>query len=566
MSSNDITNGYIYDLDEGLLHSLKLLSFDITTFETVESKNESTISPKVTPKTIDYYKSDLHRYNLKRAQRNLPPINEEEFENILETQSIESLSGSEEESDDNLEDETDNNQQELKVDSLIKNLEKMEIKENESYKSHLNTRSPFLLFASSMITNESAIGVYKITFNEDNINDPLNTLQNSQRINNAKSAIFMIGGGHFAGAIISHERKPNSTKASKLDRVNLIESKTFHRYTTRRKQGGAQSASDKTRGKAISTGSSIRRYNEKALMEEVRELLSRWAQLLNECEAIYIRANGPTNKKVLIGYENSPLRADDKRIHKIPFSTQRASLSEVKRSWVELTHLKVVEIPKVVVASENETKQKEIGEKTERSKEDKRSNDISNEIMPHFKKQKAPKFLKWVSDNSIDVNTFQINSDESLNNTPTFLHYASSHGLSHMIHVLLVNLKASPLVKNYAGRYPAEVGTPASKKAFQIARFNLGEEFCDWEEAKVGIPKSKEQFEEEDRIIEDAARAEKKNLLRSQIDAKTTTNTAQSQMNLDRNFAGLSDDQKTKIMREQRARAAEARMKQKCIT
>ncbi|KAI5952437.1 hypothetical protein KGF54_003304 [Candida jiufengensis] len=563
MTVNDISNNYIYNLDDDLLNSLKLLSFDLTTFENVEPTIKDTPNTSKSSKDIMiYYKSDLHRYNLKREQKNLPAINEEEFENLLETQSIESLSGSDYDTENESEDEINNTEQEQKVNTLIKNLEKAEINENESFKSHLNTKSPFVLFGSSMISDEKAIGIYKSIFNETYINNPLEYLKENQRTSNSKSAIFMIGGGHFAGAIISHEKNSNSGKSSKIDQVNVIESKTFHRYTTRRKQGGAQSASDNSRGKAISAGSSIRRYNEKALMEEVRELLSKWRDHLNECSTIYIRANGPTNKKVLIGYEGSPIKADDKRIQKIPFSTQRASLSEVKRSWVELSHFKLVDLPKVIPPSEKDKKPKESNVATETSDADKKINDKSNEIMPFFKKQKAPKFIKWVNDNKIDVNTFVINSEELLNNTPTFLHYASANGLSHMIQVLLINLKASPLVENYAGRYPAELGNQTSKRAFQIARHKLGDDYCNWELAKVGVAKSKEEFDEEDKKAEEIASLEKKKLLESQAESKNPIEKHRS-INLNQNSSGLNDDQRARIMREQRARAAEARLGKK---
>ncbi len=66
-------------------------------------------------------------------------------------------------------------------------------------------------------------------------------------------AVLMCSGGHFAGAVFDGEQ--------------AVVSKTFHRYTTRRKQGGAQSANDQAKGKARSGGAMIRRYNERALQQ-----------------------------------------------------------------------------------------------------------------------------------------------------------------------------------------------------------------------------------------------------------------------------------------------------------
>ena len=71
--------------------------------------------------------------------------------------------------------------------------------------------------------------------------------------------------------------------------------KTFHRYTTRRKQGGAQSSNDKSKGKANSAGAGIRRYNEQALDEEIQELLKDWKSFILNSSRVFIRA--PVNSK-----------------------------------------------------------------------------------------------------------------------------------------------------------------------------------------------------------------------------------------------------------------------------
>ena len=69
-------------------------------------------------------------------------------------------------------------------------------------------------------------------------------------------AVFMLGGGHFAGAVFRG--------------AEAVLHKTFHCYTVRAKQGGSQGASDSTRGHAKSAGASLRRYNEQALVQHVQ--------------------------------------------------------------------------------------------------------------------------------------------------------------------------------------------------------------------------------------------------------------------------------------------------------
>lgn len=56
--------------------------------------------------------------------------------------------------------------------------------------------------------------------------------------------------GHFAAAVF------------RLHDAKCIEHKSFHRYTTRKKQGGAQSSLDNSKGKAKSAGAAMRRQNE----------------------------------------------------------------------------------------------------------------------------------------------------------------------------------------------------------------------------------------------------------------------------------------------------------------
>src|SRR5207237_564942 len=94
--------------------------------------------------------------------------------------------------------------------------------------------------------------------------------------------LCMIGGGHFAAMVVSLAPKKSKHSAGPLNREAIVLAhKTFHRYTTRRKQGGSQSANDNAKGAAHSAGASIRRYNEQALVEDVRELLKDWKALID---------------------------------------------------------------------------------------------------------------------------------------------------------------------------------------------------------------------------------------------------------------------------------------------
>lgn len=584
MSQPERKSLYIYDIESSVKDSLELMYFSSLTQESVQPITE-TQEPKekiAIHKDNDYFKSDLHRYNLKRLLNNLPELTEEEFEDLLEKQSIESLSGSEGEEEEEDDDQDDNT--ELRLQALMNNVSIQANTNNneEGTVSFLNTKTPFIMFKSLKLPQDKVFGAYKSLFNEKELlSDPLQRLKEKSKEKNSKSALLMIGGGHFAAAIISHVPKSTKGNAANMKEslleqsVQVLASKTFHRYTTRRKQGGSQSASDNSRGKANSAGSSIRRYNEQALIKEVRELLEQWRGHLNECSTIFIRANGPGTRKILVGYEGAPLTANDSRVRNFPFTTRRATASELKRAWVELTYMKILDLPKVNEKAKKKL-EKEVLPTIAKQKEvvPESPNDIhTNEITTLIRKQKAPKLLAYLKSNSIDPNTFQLTPANKYANTPTMLHFASNNGLSHMIYILINNVKADPTLENQSGRCAYEVATDEqTKRAFQIARFKLGEEFCDWTKSKVGPATSKEAFDEIDEKEKERLRLEKKSLIQEELDKKIekvgrkpkfSANglvVGGSSNNLN-DFTGLSDQQKMRLMREQRARAAEARLK-----
>jgi len=133
-------------------------------------------------------------------------------------------------------------------------------------------------------------------------------------------AILMISGGYFAGAIFEGHK-------------NLAH-KTIRRYTTRRKQGGSQSAKDKQGKNIQSAGAMIRRANEKKLREEIHEIMTiEWKTMLQACNLIFMFAPG-SNKTYFVNLDGALpglLDKQDPRIHSVPFTTRRPTLVEIKR-------------------------------------------------------------------------------------------------------------------------------------------------------------------------------------------------------------------------------------------
>ncbi|CCH42358.1 Ankyrin repeat-containing protein [Wickerhamomyces ciferrii] len=592
---------FVYNLSDKLLDSLQLMYFDSSTTQEVLpqklttealSKHDEQSSKEVSPgprpvKDKEYYKSDLHRFNLKRDMKGLPRLTEEQFEELAGDLD-ESISGSD--SSDTETDEEDElyESKKDKIDTLfeknVQQLQDLKLQESDSIVSHLATRSPYILFRSSLLKEDQLFGIYKSLFSLKQLESPLEALKEWKSSKPRKSALLMIGGGHFAGAIINHQ--PKSTKGNAVkpgenileQSVDLVVNKSFHRYTTRRKQGGSQSASDNAHGKANSAGSSLRRANEIALQNEVRLLLQSWKKELDECESIFIRANGSSNRNIIIGYENAVLQNNDERLRSFPFTTKRATTSELKKAWVNLTYLNLTERPKI---DDKKLKQKQQQEQIEQSKiqklketKAKSPQEIhTTELISFLKKSRGPVLITYLKKNKLDFN-FTLEPKNEYFTTPTLLHFASSHGIKNLIPILIKTAKADPTIQNSNGKTPYDLSAnKQTRQAFQITRYEIGEDKgIDWELAHVGKAISREEVEKlesEEKLKEES---DKQNLIKEELAKKEEILEQNKKNGVSKQLGGvsmnqvninsLSDDQRMRLMREQRARAAEARFKQ----
>ncbi|WFD42744.1 hypothetical protein MPSI1_001393 [Malassezia psittaci] len=178
---------------------------------------------------------------------------------------------------------------------------------------------------------------------------------------------LMMGGGHFAAAVValnmyeqplSERAKNRGTKQQRG--VVVVAHKTFHRYTTRRKQGGAQSAHDTSGRHAKSAGANLRRYGEAQLKNDIHTLLSQpgWRALIEESEHVWVRAGMRAASGVLWHWPSgtSPLDAPyhDGTLSHIPIATQRPTLSEIMRCFFELTRVKLAHLTTEQLAEQDD--------------------------------------------------------------------------------------------------------------------------------------------------------------------------------------------------------------------
>lgn len=79
----------------------------------------------------------------------------------------------------------------------------------------------------------------------------------------------------------------------------------------------------------------MRRYNEAALEQEIRDLLASWSGYMEEAAAIFIRTP-KYSKGVFMGGKGALFSKDDPRLRPIPFTTRRPTLKEVKSVHAKL--------------------------------------------------------------------------------------------------------------------------------------------------------------------------------------------------------------------------------------
>lgn len=301
-----------------------------------------------------HFRSDWHRYNVKMRLNGGNPIAETTFAQLVDGLE-DSISGSASSSDEDESEDSDT------VNALVTKTKRQARSSSPESISHFAPHTALSWFHSPPSTQ---IGIYRALFS--NPKDGSSHLSNLKAMQNGGHdgrtwAMFMVAGGHFAGAIVrvstpdqNDEADDIKTKKTLKHDTEVLRHKTFHRYTTRRKQGGSQSLNDNAKGNAKSAGAQLRRYGEQALREDIRNLLLEWTEDINDCERIWIRASG-SNRKIFMDYEGAVILKGDERLRTFPFPTRRPTQSELSRCLVELTKVKVSHLTEDALRAQDET-------------------------------------------------------------------------------------------------------------------------------------------------------------------------------------------------------------------
>ncbi|KAM6934330.1 tRNA endonuclease ANKZF1 [Xenentodon cancila] len=250
----------------------------------------------------EHYKLDWHRFNLRQKMAGLPPLTAEEFERKTGAGDLSSISGS---GSDSEEEDFDSDSRE--AGSRATGAAESQLTAGRLYGKVFfqNSAGEYLSFYRCVLHGKS-----------DDVHDAVSSL----KALNKKTVwiILMTGGGHFAGAVFEGKQ--------------VLQHKTFHRYTVRAKRGTAQGLRDSQNRSHMpkSAGAALRRHNEAALVKDIQDLLVTWAEHLNEASAVFLRSPS-YNRGIFFGGSSPPLNKKDPRIRTLPFATRRATFREVQR-------------------------------------------------------------------------------------------------------------------------------------------------------------------------------------------------------------------------------------------
>nr|POE59317.1 vms1 like [Quercus suber] len=593
-----------------------------------------------------HVRSDLHGFNIKQKLRAQKPVTESEFERLVGDLD-ESISGSETEDTDEEDDPVNASKpKDTTLSALLKRQAKItdgDADDAPAKRKQGSGKPPLLWFASSKLPSNTSLGVYRAIFSADEQAEETHLVETVQRKQlaakpppppQAKQKVFddgeedggvpisvsslpknmstsephyflcMIGGGHFAAMLVSLAPKLTKKFGVEDRSATVIAHKTFHRYTTRRKQGGSQSSNDNSKGNAHSAGAGIRRYNESALEQEVRDLLTEWKSWIETSQLLFVRATGSTNRRTLFGpYDGQVLDHRDDRIRGFPFNTRRATQSELMRAFIELTRVKISTVDEAALAKQAEeaaaaaaaaaalkaestnNNKHSTSKPVKLSKAEEEAALHTTQIQALIRRSKAPGLVTYLQSNGL-ASGFHFFPTEANHHAPTPLHLAASSNSPACVSSLLLKVNVDPSIRSEEGKSAFDIaGDRPTRDAFRLARSQLGESRWQWDAA--GVPSALSQAEvdartareKEDVAAEAAAEKQRRDAEAERLRKKDADENAGKKVAkfgkghvMDRpkmtaeetrmeQARGMTDEMRTRLEREKRARAAEERMK-----
>lgn len=178
--------------------------------------------------------------------------------------------------------------------------------------------------------------------------------------------------------------------------------------------------------------------------------------------------------------------------------------------------------------------------------------------------------------------SFRFYPPSANHHAPTPLHLAAAQGIAPLVTGLLTRASADPTLRSEEGKTPFELASDRpTRDAFRVARGLLGEETWDWDAAGVPSALSKEEVdkrEERERKEKEAQERKGRAAEEEKLKAQRVQTTAGQQTGKKGVLAelalkktaqerredesrGLTPEQRARLERERRARAAEERIR-----
>ncbi|KAJ3706690.1 hypothetical protein LUZ61_010395 [Rhynchospora tenuis] len=291
-----------------------------------------------------HFKSDLHRLNVKLSSAGKKCVKEEDLQGLdtendsfFETLEVSSISGSEDESEE--EEYVRDQRLARKHRDLFK--QKLYFRLNSGdkvsvWRCLLLNESEEISQSSDDKRAEETEVTNKIGQNE--LISRIKQLISEPRDKTCIRIVLLARGGHFAGCV--------------FDGKSILDHKTFHRYVVRAKAGKKQSSKDASGKIAHSAGSSIRRHNEAALRREVQDLVLSWKPYFDMCKCILMHA--PSRNRQLFDGEKIKSILQGCTIQNVPLTVRRPTFKEAKRVYNHLSEVNFETERDIVSPGDNE--------------------------------------------------------------------------------------------------------------------------------------------------------------------------------------------------------------------
>ncbi|KAH7434578.1 hypothetical protein KP509_06G024000 [Ceratopteris richardii] len=500
-----------------------------------------------------HFKSDLHRFNVKRKLIGKDPLSEELFEihaagQIQKEDDVSSISGSDEEDSDSCNE------------GEVPHSKAFSASNVQTYISVIlqSSKEIVTFFKCVVLKDNERLGRHDLgtgdTVGEEELLQRLKKFvcKENPPEGNSLWLILLLRGGHFAGCVFDSKNG------------SILAHKTYHRYVVRARAGGKQSTRDGTGRAPKSAGASLRRHNEASLQKEVRELLLSWKSYFEAASCIFVHAPS-RNSSALFGGDGSPLNWNDGRVRRIPLTTRRPTFKEAKRIFNELntiTYEKVDNSSNALNFRENPLQEA----------------DADNKMEAAVQKAEDASELISCLDESLETSNSHIDSAATNAKTEIIsspLHDAARSGQVDLV-LELLRSDANPCIKDSRGRTPYDIA--ADKETRNVFRRFMASnlELWDWHAANVPSPltdemeaaKAAKQAEKDAKRKAKAKEQKKlrKAKLKSRETAAATSSERVSSEDIGKttdscSLAGENAKSKADVEREKRALAAERRMK-----